>query len=103
MATVRDLLAGADDAARQIGGDQNHYWTSFGPTNVQIHGVEIAVELEQPDRALQRARTLRLPRSLSRERVVHHGIDVARALCGRLFHCRLGLHENVAQRQGASP
>ena len=31
-ATVRDLLAGADEAAKQLGGDDNYYSTSFGPT-----------------------------------------------------------------------
>ena len=33
--TVRDLLGGAAEAARALGGDANHYWTSFGPTNVR--------------------------------------------------------------------
>ena len=36
-ATVRDLLCGAEQAASELGGDYNHYWTSFGPTNVQLH------------------------------------------------------------------
>src|SRR5262249_30311041 len=44
-ASVRDLLAGAEEAARALDGDQNHYWTSFGPTNVQIHRAACAVEL----------------------------------------------------------
>ena len=31
-ATVRDLLGGAEEAARGIGGDHNYYWSCFGPT-----------------------------------------------------------------------
>ena len=37
-ATVRDLVSGAEEAAKQLGGDENHYWTSFGPTNVACTG-----------------------------------------------------------------
>ena len=44
-ATVRDLLGGASEAARAIGGDANHYWTTFGPTNVELHRAAAAVEL----------------------------------------------------------
>ena len=44
-ATVRDLISGASDAARALGGDANHYWTSFGPTNVELHRAAAAVEL----------------------------------------------------------
>jgi transcriptional regulator with XRE-family HTH domain len=77
--TAWEHLAEAETAAARLGTDRNDFQTVFGPTNVQIHAVEIAVELEQPDTALQRARALRFPRSMSRERVVHHGIDIARA------------------------
>ena len=44
-ATVRDLVCGAEQAASALGGDYNHYWTSFGPTNVQLHRAHAAVEL----------------------------------------------------------
>ena len=44
-ATVRDLLCGAEQASLELGGDYNHYWTSFGPTNVQLHRCATAVEL----------------------------------------------------------
>ena len=71
--------AEAEAAAERLGEDRNDFQTVFGPTNATIHAVEIAVELDQPDRALQRARTLQLRRIRSRERAVHHGIDLARA------------------------
>src|SRR5918994_1840712 len=44
-ATVRDLVNGAEEAATELGGDYNHYWTCFGPTNVQLHKAAAAVEL----------------------------------------------------------
>jgi transcriptional regulator with XRE-family HTH domain len=81
-ATVRDLIRGADDAAAALGGDQNHYWTSFGPTNVQIHRAAAAVELGEGKLAVethehidQRGFTSLLP-----ERRAHHYIDLARGL-----------------------
>ena len=44
-AAVRDLIAGAGDAAQELGGDFNRYWTTFGPTNVRLHRAAAAVEL----------------------------------------------------------
>src|SRR5262249_38737445 len=37
-AMVRELLAAADEAAAQVG-DENFYWTAFGPTNVAFYRV----------------------------------------------------------------
>lgn len=77
--TAWDHLAEAQSAAERLGEDRNDFQTVFGPTNVAIHAVELAVELEQPDTALQRAQLRQLRRISSRERAVHHGIDLARA------------------------
>jgi transcriptional regulator with XRE-family HTH domain len=81
-ATVRDLIRGADDAATALGCDQNHYWTSFGPTNVQLHRAAAAVELGEGKIAVEthehidpRGFTAMLP-----ERRAHHFIDLARGL-----------------------
>lgn len=81
-ATVRDLLGGASDAARALGSDTNHYWTSFGPTNVELHRAAAAVELGEGrtavdvhDRLDPAAFTALLP-----ERRAHHYIDIARGL-----------------------
>ena len=52
-ATVEDLLHGAHEAALMLGGDQNHYWTSFGPTNVELHRAAAAVELGDGGRAVE--------------------------------------------------
>jgi hypothetical protein len=81
-ATVRDLINGADDAARLLGGNYNHYWTSFGPTNVDLHRAAAAVELGEGRLAVethehldQNGFTAMLP-----ERRAHHFVDLARGL-----------------------
>jgi transcriptional regulator with XRE-family HTH domain len=79
-ATVRDLLDGADEAAGALGGDQNHYWTCFGPTNVRLHRVATAVELGDGTLAVKEHSHLD-PGSfagLPPERRAHHFLDVAR-------------------------
>jgi len=79
-ATVRDLLCGAEQASFELGGDYNHYWTSFGPTNVQLHRCATAVELgdgrvavETHERIDQVGFNALLP-----ERRAHHYLDIAR-------------------------
>jgi hypothetical protein len=79
-ATVRDLLCGADQASLELGGDFNHYWTSFGPTNVQLHRCATAVELGDGRLAVethlgmdQNGFHAMLP-----ERRAHHYLDIAR-------------------------
>jgi transcriptional regulator with XRE-family HTH domain len=79
-ATVRDLLNGADDAATALGGDQNHYWTCFGPTNVQLHRAATAVELGEGRLAVEAHEHLD-PDSFAAllpERRAHHYLDIAR-------------------------
>lgn len=43
--TTCAFLAEAQEAAVRLGGDANHVWTAFGPTNVRIHQVATAIEL----------------------------------------------------------
>jgi len=50
--TVRDLLSAAEEAAKKVG-DENFYWTSFGPTNVAFYQVAAEVELGEAARALR--------------------------------------------------
>lgn len=79
-ASVRDLLAGAGEAARALGGDQNHYWTSFGPTNVELHRAAAAVELGEGKLAVQTHHRLDPEGfgALLPERRAHHFLDLAR-------------------------
>lgn len=79
-ATVRDLLHGADDAASSLGGECNHYWSSFGPTNVQLHRAAAAVELGEGRIAVETHRQIDMASfgALPPERRAHHYLDLAR-------------------------
>jgi transcriptional regulator with XRE-family HTH domain len=79
-ASVRDLLAGADEAARALGGDHNYYWTSFGPTNVQLHRAACAVELGEGKLAIETHEQMDRYGfgALLPERRAHHFLDIAR-------------------------
>ncbi|MFI9548443.1 helix-turn-helix domain-containing protein [Streptomyces sp. NPDC052016] len=77
--TVRDFLAEADQAARQLGEDANHMWTAFGPTNVAIHRVATAAELGDMQIAVDLGPQIDTS-NLPTERRTRHNIEVARAL-----------------------
>ena len=68
----------ATKAADQLGEDRNDYDTEFGPTNVALHTVAVAVELGDAGRALRTAATVDAS-ALSPERQARFLIDVARA------------------------
>jgi transcriptional regulator with XRE-family HTH domain len=78
---ARDLLNQAEGVAARLGGDRNDYWTSFGPTNVNIHRVAAAVELREWGTAIDTA--LNMPPvdlgNLPKERRANHLVDLARA------------------------
>lgn len=76
---ARDWLDRARDLADALGTDANLAWTAFGPTNVRIHEVSVAADLDQPDRAIELATpvdTDMLPRGLRSRRGQLH-IDSA--------------------------
>lgn len=79
-ATMHDLLAAADEAAQGLGGDHNHYWTCFGPTNVLVHRAAAAVELGEGALAATVHESINPEafRGLMPERRAHHFIDMAR-------------------------
>jgi transcriptional regulator with XRE-family HTH domain len=79
-ATTRDLLDEADQAAAALGGDQNHYWTCFGPTNVRLHRVAAAIELGDAALAVKEHDLLDPAgfAGLLPERRAHHFLDMAR-------------------------
>ena len=79
-ATVRDLLCGAEQASLELGGDYNHYWTSFGPTNVQLHRCATAVELGDGRTAVETHEKIDPVgfNALLPERRAHHYLDIAR-------------------------
>jgi transcriptional regulator with XRE-family HTH domain len=83
----RDLadahLAEAQEAAARMGVDRDDYRLCFGPTNVNIWSVGLAVEMLDGTEAVKRASRFSLPADAPRERVGHHWIDLARGL---LYH-----------------
>jgi transcriptional regulator with XRE-family HTH domain len=75
------LLDAARADAERLGEDANHLWTAFGPTNVALHAVGIAVELGDPTLALRRAQDVN-PASFSPALVGRRSrlyLDVAKA------------------------
>lgn len=49
---AQERLDEAERLAERLGADGNIGWTAFGPTNVQIHRMSAAVELDDPRSAL---------------------------------------------------
>ncbi|MFE3449059.1 helix-turn-helix domain-containing protein [Nonomuraea sp. NPDC059194] len=76
--TVRAFLAEADQSASRLGGDANHVWTAFGPTNVAIHRVATAIELGDVQVAVDVGPDLDTS-ALPIERRARHGLAVAQA------------------------
>jgi len=83
----RDLtnahLDEAKQTAQRIGADRDDYRLCFGPTNVNIWSVGLAVEMLDRTEAVKRAEKFTIPPAAQRERVGHHFIDLAR---GYLLH-----------------
>ena len=79
-ATVRDLVCGAEQAAGALGGDFNYYWTSFGPTNVELHRAAAAVELGDGGKAIETHKAIDKEHfaAMLPERRAHHYLDIAR-------------------------
>src|SRR6266498_606627 len=78
---ARRYLTEAASAAEQLGRDDNRLWTAFGPTNVVIHEISVAVTLGQPDEAAKIGEMLdtsRIPSILVGRRTQVH-LDLAAA------------------------
>ncbi len=85
------LLAEAAEAARRVDSDGNEHWTAFGPTNVALHRVHIAVVLGDAGMALEQARLIDLRSVPVIERRAAFHIDIARA------HSQRGSYGQAAQ------
>ncbi|WP_243274512.1 hypothetical protein SALCHL_003029 [Streptomyces albus subsp. chlorinus] len=73
-----EYLRHARDMAAQVGKGRNDYNTEFGPTNVALHGVTVAVDLGDAGVGLRAAENVDAS-TLSTERQTRFRIDVARA------------------------
>jgi hypothetical protein len=85
IGAASDYLRRASRAADHLHADRNDLWTSFGPTNVAIHGISVAVELGDVTETIRRAEqvnTAPLPADL-RERRAQVFIDLGRAYVQR--------------------
>ncbi|MGX6604848.1 helix-turn-helix domain-containing protein [Micromonosporaceae bacterium Da 78-11] len=80
--SVQDFLQEADETARRLGGDRNHLWTAFGPTNVSIHRVTAAMDLGDIEFAADLGRRIQTT-AMPVERRVRHSLEVARALSAK--------------------
>lgn len=77
-AKAREHLRHAQEIADRIGEDRNDFGTEFGPTNVALHAVGVAVELGDAGEAIDLARTIDQER-LSPERQARYLLDLAQA------------------------
>jgi len=88
MAAARDgdrggalaLLDEADAIARFLGEDRNYRWTAFGPTNVVLHRVHVAVTVGDAGTALEHLRSIDASQLAVVERRACLYIDAAKAL-----------------------
>ncbi len=77
-AQAHEHLNTAREVAQRLGEDRNDYGTEFGPTNVAIHAISIAVELGDAGQALDLAREVDASR-MSPERQARYLIDLSQA------------------------
>ena len=83
-----------DEAARagsRLGSDYNHRWTAFGPANVLLHRVNVAVRLGDAGAAVNHARNVNLDLLPITERKASFFIDTAQAFA------QWGKHEKAYQ------
>lgn len=73
------LLDEAGAAADRLGRDDNAHWTAFGPTNVALHRVNVAVVLGDAGTAVDLARHVDVDRIALPERKAALYIDIAQA------------------------
>ena len=77
--TAVELLARASNAAQRLGRDANYWTTGFGPTNVELHRLSIALDLGDVVYVVEQGPTVRVD-GAPVERRVSHLIDLSRAL-----------------------
>jgi len=79
------LLDEAEVSAHRLGGDHNAAWTAFGPGNVALHRIGVAVATDDVDRALRLAERVDVA-GLPAERRARLHLDVARSAARRARH-----------------
>ncbi|MBF4998370.1 helix-turn-helix transcriptional regulator [Nocardia sp. BSTN01] len=77
--TAAEHIEHARRLAPAMPGESDLYGTLFGPANVGIHSVAVALEAGDPDRAAREGSSLVLPEDIAPPRAGHHWQDVSRA------------------------
>ena len=92
--TASVLLDEGDRAAARLGHDGNYHWTGFGPSNVLLHRVNVALTLGDAGIAISLAQKVDLDRVPITERKVSLYLDVAQAYAqwGRHAQALAALH-----------
>lgn len=75
---AHEHLAAAREIAERLGEDRDDFGTEFGPTNVALHAVAVAVELGDAGKAIELAKRIE-PDRLSHERQARYNLDLAQA------------------------
>ncbi|MFJ7192447.1 helix-turn-helix domain-containing protein [Streptomyces bacillaris] len=73
-----DHIARAREYAGRVGDASKVHWLNFGPVNVALHEMTVAMEMRQYDEALRQAKAIKLPASVATSRRAHFFIDRAR-------------------------
>ncbi|MGH3302348.1 MAG: XRE family transcriptional regulator [Streptosporangiaceae bacterium] len=73
------LLDEAGRAGARLGSDYNHRWTAFGPANVLLHRINVAVRLGDAGSAISHARGVDLDQLTVTERKATFFVDTAEA------------------------
>lgn len=103
-----ELLSEAEDAGKRIGADRNLRWTAFGPTNVQLHQVNVAAILGNAGVALRHAKAVDFDKIPIVERKAAFFIDVAAAYLQwgkheQAYHALLGAERLAPQELSRRP
>ena len=77
--TATELLSRAKDASDRLGEDANHWTTGFGPTNVELHRLSVALDMGDVAYVVERGPAVPVDH-VPAERRVSHLIDLSRAL-----------------------
>lgn len=77
--TAAEHIEHARRLAPAMPGESDLYGTLFGPANVGIHSVAVALDAGDPDRAAREGSALSLPKTIAPPRAGHHWQDVSRA------------------------
>ncbi len=77
--TAAEHIESARQLAHGFDRESDLYGTLFGPANVGIHSVAVALESGNPDKAAREGSALALPEEIAPPRAGHHWQDVARA------------------------